>query len=237
MFTDWKRFLVIFALIFVFSGCISYEETIHIFPNGWVRVSVDLKAPSVIFRQLISRSDVGFFRLMTLSRSEAIKKLPSSIQIMEWYLDKSTASWHFHTNFYVKKGAEEQMGKLFAGQKISVKMEDGKVSFKRFLDFTRFGRMIAEMKQSTLVKRELLVGSRFKFTVITPSKIVYTNAKYHKEEKAEWDYKLLDLVSQPQVMEVVFTIPPFAFIYQPLFWLLYGLISMVFYLWLLFKKL
>ncbi len=237
MFIDLKKVLLVLGILFFFSGCISYEETIHIFPNGWVRVSVDLRAPGVIFRQLVSRSDIPFFKLMTLSRDEAIKKLPSGIQLMEWYLDKSTASWHFHTNFYVKSGAEKQLGKFFAGQRITVKIDNGKVDFKRFIDFTRFGRTIAEMREANLVKRELLLGSMFKFNVIVPGKIISTNAKFKVGNKVEWDYRLLDLVSQPQVMEVVFSIPAFAFLYQPLFWLLYALFSSVFYLWLVFKKL
>ncbi len=236
MFINFKKFILLFLLLFFFTGCIDYQETIHIFPNGWVRVSIDFKAPSVIFRELIYKSGVKFFKLMTMPRKKALKELPSSINLMEWYLDKSTADWHFHANFYVSSSAAaKDMGKIFSGQKMDVKIEDGKVDFKRFIDFTKFGRLIANMKQSKLVKRELLLGSTFRFKVITPTEIVKSNAKVQNDKTVEWDYKLLDLVAQPQIMEVVFKLPPF--FYHPLFWLLYGLVSMVGYISLILFKL
>jgi hypothetical protein len=236
MYTNLKKIIIALFFIFFFSGCIRYEETIHIFPNGWVRVSIDFRAPNMIFTQLARRSDVPFFRLMMLPRHKAIKSLPSSLDVMEWYLDRSTGTWHFYTNFYVKsaKNVSSDLKSIFSGQKLEVSIEKGKVNFKRFLDLTSMGRMIANMNESKLIKRELLLGSLFKFKVITPTKIIETNGNISGKNKVEWDYKLLDLVSQPQIMKVVFKVPPF--FYHPLFWLLYALISGVGYIYLIMAK-
>ncbi|GEM_PF-6026136 len=230
-----RKLLFSILLIFLLSGCIQYEETIHIFPSGWVRVSIDLRAPATIFRQMVARGGSKFFKLLMQPRHRVINQLPSSVQLMEWYLDKSTANWHFHTNFYVKSSSAGQLSGLFEGQKINISISNGNVNFRRFIDMTRFGRIIANLKQSPLIKRELLLASHFRFRIVVPTRIISTNATVTTEDTAEWDFKLLDLVAQPQVMKITFPLPPFY--YYPLFWLLYGLVSMVFYLWLLFKKL
>ena len=231
-----KFTFLLFFLLF-FSACIEYDEEIKIFPNGWVRVSLDFRAPSMIFRRFPSSGFYPIFKMMMLSRDEAIKKLPSSFQIMEWYLDRSTANWEFHTNFYVKhvENNGNEMGKIFPDQKITVKIENGKIYYKRFIDLTKLGRYIAQMKESNLVKRELLVASIFRFKLVVPTRVIVTNAKIQNGRTLEWDYKLLYLVAQPQIMKAVFNTP--SPLYSPFFWLFYAFLSMMGYILLVEIKL
>ena len=231
-----KRLIVLILAVVLFSGCIEYEETLRILPNGWVRGTISLSAPDSFFQKMIDSKKYKIFKYMVMPRRKVIKLFPSSLKIQEWYMEKRGVNWSFHTNFYLKGGNSfKDIGDLLPGQKISVSIKDGKIRIKRYIDFTDLGKMIATQVQNPFLKKQLLLTSQFKYKIIVPSSIDSSNATKQSTKEAEWDYKLLDLAATPQIMKITFNRPPFYYI--PLFWLILGFVLMLVYVIILIKKL
>lgn len=231
-----KKFFIFIIAITFFSGCIEYEETLRILPNGWIRGEISLNAPDTFFKQMTENDKYKIFQYMVMPRQEVIKNMPKAMKIQEWYMERRGVNWSFHANFYLKgSNAIDNMSDLLPGQKITVSMNNGKIRIKRFIDLTDLGKLIATKIENPFFRKQLLLTSVFKYKIIVPTKIDSSNATKQSTKEAEWKFKLLDMAAAPQIMKITFETPPFY--YFPIFWLILGFILVILYVVVLLKKL